>query len=48
LQRFAVEGGHLVLSGLQTEDEPRIRKAYSSRSVEYVAKEDGWVCMTLR
>jgi ribosomal protein L11 methyltransferase len=48
LQRFCVEGGHLVLSGLQTEDEPAIRQAYSSRTVEYVAKEDGWLCMTFR
>jgi ribosomal protein L11 methyltransferase len=42
------EGGQLVLSGLQAEELPGIRAAYSSRRVENVAEEDGWICVTLR
>lgn len=48
LLRLWVEGGRLVLSGMQTEEAQGVLAAYSSRRVEDVAEEDGWMCMTLR
>jgi ribosomal protein L11 methyltransferase len=43
-------GGHLILSGLLTHQEPLVRKAYAARGLALVARthHDGWSTLTLR
>jgi ribosomal protein L11 methyltransferase len=48
LRRLVVAGGHLVLSGLLTEEEPAVRTAFPGLALDHRDEEAGWVGLTLR
>ena len=47
LQQLVTRDGRLVLSGLLAGEELVVLRAYSSRTIEHRAGEDGWLCLTL-
>ncbi len=47
LQRLAVAGGRLVLSGFMAHEERDVLAAFASCTIEHRSREDEWVCVTL-
>ena len=45
LQQLTSPGGRLILSGLQLEEEPAVRAAFTGDVLR--SEEDGWVCLTI-
>jgi len=50
LTRMVAEGGHVILSGLLTRQEPLVRAAYTGRGLNLVKRirKDGWSTLVLR
>ena len=48
LRRLTVPGGRLILSGFMESEEADVLAAYADRAVEDRAREDEWLCITLR